>query len=96
MRERLTRSSLPLFAGVAVLFGCAPAVGPAQQPPSAPPAAAAPVPPPRPGPEVGSLAPDFSLSAATRYGLMAEPFRLSQFRGQAVVLAFFTRARTRG
>lgn len=94
MRGRLTRSSLPLFAGAAVLFGCAPAIGPAQQPPSAPPAAAAPA--PRPGPEVGSLAPDFSLPAATRYGLMAEPFRLSQFRGQAVVLAFFTRARTRG
>lgn len=94
MRGRLTRSSLPLFAGAAVLVGCAPAIGPAQQPPSAPPAAAAPA--PRPGPEVGSLAPDFSLPAATRYGLMAEPFRLSQFRGQAVVLAFFTRARTRG
>ena len=94
MRGRLTRSSLPLFAGAAVLFGCAPATGPAQQPPPAPPAAAAPA--PRPGPEVGSLAPDFSLPAATRYGLMAEPFRLSQFRGQAVVLAFFTRARTRG
>lgn len=96
MRERLTRSSLPLFAGAAILVGCAPAVGPAQQPPPAPPAAAAPAPPQRPGPEVGSLAPDFSLPAATRYGLMAEPFRLSQFRGQAVVLAFFTRARTRG
>lgn len=96
MRDRLTRSSLPLFAGAAVLFGCAPAVGPAQQPPSAPPAAAAPAPAPRPGPEVGSLAPDFSLPAATRYGLVAEPFRLSQFRGQAVVLAFFTRARTSG
>ena len=95
MRERLNRSSLPLFAGAAVLLGCSPAIGPAQQPPATPPAAAA-APAPRPGPEVGSLAPDFSLPAATRYGLMAEPFRLSQFRGQAVVLAFFTRARTRG
>lgn len=94
MRDRLTRSSLPLFAGAAVLFGCAPATVPAQQPPAAPPAAAAPA--PRPGPTVGSMAPDFSLPAATRFGRTAEPFRLSQFRGQTVVLAFFSQARTRG
>lgn len=94
MRERLTRGSLPLFAGAAVLFGCAPATGPAQQPPPAPPVAAAHT--PRPGPTVGSMAPDFSLPAATRYGRMAQPFRLSQFRGQTVVLAFFSQARTRG
>lgn len=94
MRDRVTRSSLPMFAGAAVLFGCAPATGPAQQPPAAPPAAAAPA--PRPGPTVGSTAPDFSLPAATRFGRMAEPFRLSQFRGQTVVLAFFSQARTRG
>lgn len=94
MRERLTRGSLPLFAGAAVFFGCAPATGPAQQPPPAPPVAAAPT--PRPGPTVGSMAPDFSLLAATRYGRMAQPFRLSQFRGQTVVLAFFSQARTRG
>ncbi|HUR91832.1 MAG TPA: hypothetical protein VMY38_04085 [Gemmatimonadaceae bacterium] len=95
MRERFTRGSLPLFAGAAVLFGCAPATGPAQQqPPVAPPATAAPA--PRPGPTVGSMAPDFWLPAATRYGRTAEPFRLSQFRGQTVVLAFFSQARTRG
>lgn len=95
MRERLTHGSFPLFAGAAALIGCAPATGPAQQPP-APAAAAAPAPAPRPGPEVGSIAPDFSLPAATRFGRMAEPFRLSQFRGQTVVLAFFSQARTRG
>lgn len=95
MRERLTRGSLPLFAGAAVLLGCAPTTGPAQQqPPAAPPAAASPA--PRPGPTVGSMAPDFSLPAATRYGRTAEPFRLAQFRGQTVVLAFFSQARTRG
>lgn len=94
MRGRLTRGSLPLFAGAAVLLGCAPATGPAQQPPPAPPVAAAPA--PRPGPTVGAMAPDFSLPAATRYGRMAQPFRLSQFRGQTVVLAFFSQARTRG
>lgn len=92
MRRSSIRSSFPLALGAA-LFGCAPAVVPAQQQPPAPaPAAAA----PRPGPEVGSLAPDFSLPAATRYGRLAEPFRLSQFRGQTVVLAFFVQARTRG
>lgn len=94
MRQRLNRRSLPLLAGAAVALGCAPATGPAQQPPAAPSAAAAPA--PRPGPTVGSVAPDFSLPAATRYGRTAEPFRLSQFRGQTVVLAFFSQARTRG
>ncbi|MGI8619694.1 MAG: hypothetical protein ACR2L6_11505 [Gemmatimonadaceae bacterium] len=96
MRDRLTRSSFPVFAGAAVLFGCAPATGPAQQSPPAPPTAVAAAPAPRPGPEVGSIAPDFSLPAATRFGRVAEPFRLSQFRGQTVVLAFFSQARTRG
>jgi hypothetical protein len=45
---------------------------------------------------VGTLAPDFTLSGATRYGVLREPVRLSEFRGKTVVLAFFFRARTRG
>lgn len=45
---------------------------------------------------VGSMAPDVSFTGATRYGLLAEPVRLSQFRGQTVVIAFFFRARTPG
>lgn len=49
-----------------------------------------------PGPKVGDMAPDFSLSGATRYGLLQEPVRLSQYRGEVIVLAFFSRARTRG
>lgn len=49
-----------------------------------------------PGPKVGEMAPDFSLPAATRYGLLAEPFRLSDHQGKTVVLAFFFQARTRG
>jgi len=93
MRRSPIRSSLPLVLG-ATLFGCAPGGVPAQQPPAVPAPASAPA--PRPGPEVGSLAPDFTLPAATRYGRLAEPFRLSQFRGQTVVLAFFVQARTRG
>ena len=45
---------------------------------------------------VGDAAPDFELPAATRYGVLAEPFRLSDYRGSTVVLAFFPRARTKG
>ncbi len=44
---------------------------------------------------VGQDAPDFSLTSATRDGIQA-PVRLSQFRGQTVVLAFFYKARTKG
>lgn len=45
---------------------------------------------------VGTMAPDFELPGATRYGILADPVRLSDFRGDVVVLAFFFRARTRG
>jgi peroxiredoxin Q/BCP len=45
---------------------------------------------------VGELAPDFELPGATRYGILENPIRLSDFRGNTVVLAFFFRARTRG
>jgi hypothetical protein len=48
------------------------------------------------GPKVGDLAPDFSLSAATRYGLLRDQIKLSSYRGNTVVLAFFFKARTRG
>ncbi|MFQ6045951.1 MAG: peroxiredoxin family protein [Gemmatimonadales bacterium] len=46
--------------------------------------------------EIGAVAPDFALPGATRYGVLAEPVRLSDFKGKTVVLAFFFRARTRG
>jgi cytochrome oxidase Cu insertion factor (SCO1/SenC/PrrC family) len=45
---------------------------------------------------VGTPAPDFSLRAATRYGVLDEPVSLSDFRGKTVVLAFFFRARGSG
>ena len=45
---------------------------------------------------VGSMAPDFELRGATRYGLLGTPVRLSDFRGQTVVIAFFYKARTKG
>ncbi|HEU5183527.1 MAG TPA: hypothetical protein VFU01_03095 [Gemmatimonadaceae bacterium] len=47
-------------------------------------------------PAVGQMAPDFSLPGATRYGRLASPVKLSDFRGETVVIAFFVRARTRG
>jgi peroxiredoxin Q/BCP len=60
-----------------------------------------PQPQPQPGsaafaPEVGQAAPDFSLSGATRFGTLKDPVKLSDFRGQTVVLAFFPKARTKG
>jgi peroxiredoxin Q/BCP len=45
---------------------------------------------------VGEMAPDFELAGATRYGLLENPVRLSDYRGETVVLAFFFRVRTRG
>ena len=44
----------------------------------------------------GEMAPNFSLPGATRYGLLKEPIRLSDYRGETVVLAFFVRVRTPG
>jgi peroxiredoxin Q/BCP len=57
------------------------------------PAQAAPTAPPL---EIGAVAPDFTLPGATRYGLLAAPVHLSDFKGKTVVLAFFFRARTKG
>jgi hypothetical protein len=47
-------------------------------------------------PAVGQIAPDFALSGATRYGLLRSPVKLSDFRGNTVVIAFFYQARTKG
>lgn len=46
--------------------------------------------------EVGARAPDFALAGATRFGVLQNPVRLSDFKGKTVVLAFFFKARTRG
>ena len=46
--------------------------------------------------QVGVMAPDFEIPGATRYGVLRDPIRLSDYRGKTVVLAFFFRARTRG
>ncbi len=45
---------------------------------------------------VGQKAPDFSLPGATRYGVLANPVKLSDYRGETVVLAFFYQVRTPG
>ena len=47
-------------------------------------------------PDTGAMAPDFTLPGSTRFGLLKEPIKLSNFRGQTVVLAFFPKARTKG
>ena len=80
---------LPALALAAALAAAAPLH--AQQPQSQSPAARQPA-----GLEVGTMAPDFVIPGATRYGTLAQPVKLSDFRGQTVVLAFFPRARTRG
>jgi thioredoxin-dependent peroxiredoxin len=73
---------------LALTLALTPAVLPAQQSPA------------RPGTtpplEIGAVAPDFSLRGATRYGVLAKPVRLSDFKGKTVILAFFFKARTSG
>ncbi|HYL22016.1 MAG TPA: hypothetical protein VEU74_09645 [Gemmatimonadales bacterium] len=51
---------------------------------------------PTPDLAVGSVAPDFTLPGATRYGVLKTPIHLSDFKGKTVVLAFFYKARTKG
>ena len=64
----------------------------AQQPTNPP---AAPVPGAN-APVVGTMAPDFTIKGATRFGVIRDPMKLSDFRGQTVVLWLFIKARTRG
>lgn len=46
--------------------------------------------------KVGDLAPDFTVTTVTASGVEAKPFRLSEHRGETVVLAFFPQAGTSG
>ncbi|MGH7568599.1 MAG: hypothetical protein ACREL9_06455 [Gemmatimonadales bacterium] len=81
-----------LLAGLALGVLALPAAAGAQATPATPP-------PQTPGAaplEIGAPAPDFALPGATRYGVLQQPVRLSDFKGKTVVLAFFFRARTRG
>jgi peroxiredoxin Q/BCP len=45
---------------------------------------------------VGEMAPDVEFTGATRHGILQEPVRLSEYRGETLVLAFFYRAMTPG
>ena len=56
-----------------------------------------PAPAPAPvGPQVGEMAPDFTLPSSTQNGVDQLPIKLSERRGQVVVIAFFPKARTKG
>jgi hypothetical protein len=61
------------------------------QQPSAPAAASA-----RAALAVGRTAPDFALPGATRFGLLRDPVRLSDYHGKTIILALFPKARTKG
>ena len=67
---------------------CASAL-PAQQPAAPPTAPALPV------PEVGSVAPDFTFRPVNTAGI-GKSTKLSDYKGQTVVIWFFFKARTRG
>ena len=82
-----TTRTIAVMAGIVTVLALPAPVARAQSG-AAPPAPA--------GPAVNDMAPDFSLSGATRYGLLKSPVRLSDFRGRTVVLAFFFQARTKG
>jgi thioredoxin-dependent peroxiredoxin len=73
---------------LALFLAATPAVLAAQR--SAPPV------PTTPPLEIGVVAPQFTMKGATRYGVLASPVHLSDFKGKTVVLAFFFKARTSG
>lgn len=79
---RVTRRAAQFLMGASLLVGGAA---------SAQNAAPAPVPL-----KVGDVAPDFTLTTVTADGRTAKPFRLSEHRGETIVLAFFPKARTSG
>jgi thioredoxin-dependent peroxiredoxin len=85
MNHRAVQHVTKLLLGLTLTLAAA-SVAAAQQP--AAPAA--------PTPEVGTMAPDFAITGATRFGVLRDSIRLSEFRGQTVVLAFFFKARTKG
>ncbi len=80
--------SVQQLAGSCVAALVLASAGAAQQPQT---------PPAQPtGLAVGEVAPDFAIAGATRYGVLRDSVRLSDFKGQTVVLAFFPKARTKG
>jgi len=45
---------------------------------------------------VGEVAPEIQVAGATRHGTLSKPVKLSDLRGETVVLAFFFRSRSGG
>ena len=80
------RSRAARFAAVLAVAVIAPSMGGAQVAP-----ASAPMPL-----KVGDRAPDFTVTVVTSAGVAAKPFKLSEHKGETVVLAFFPKARTSG
>ena len=83
----MTGSSRVWLSSLLVFIACARAATQVEVPPA--PATA------QPTPEVGAMAPNFMFTAVTTAGVQ-KPARLSDYRGQTVVLWFFIKARTRG
>jgi hypothetical protein len=83
---RLTAILCATFLPIIAVAQGTPAAAPA---PAGPPAGAN-------EPKVGTNAPDFTLPGAPRYGRLQNPVKLSDYRGETVVLAFFFQARTKG
>ena len=77
------RSRAARFVAVLAVAAIAPSITGAQ--------AAAPTPL-----KVGEMAPDFTVTVVTQAGVAAKPFKLSEHKGETVVLAFFPKARTSG
>lgn len=90
MRRPSLRSLLP--AAALVLTGAT--LG--AQAPAAHSGHAAAAPAPSPAPEVGQMAPDFTLPWADASGARATPVTLSDLRGKVVVVAFYPKDRTSG
>lgn len=79
---RLTSIRYGMAAAAAALSFGGPTIGGAQQA--------------EVGPKVGEMAPDFTLRGVTKDGPMRDALKLSSYRGNTVVLAFFFKARTKG
>ena len=84
MHSSAARSLAIVLASVSLA-----SVSAAQAAPAAPVAAPVPL-------KVGEMAPDFTVTMVTREGVSAKPFKLSEHKGETVVLAFFPKARTTG
>ncbi|MES2523567.1 MAG: redoxin domain-containing protein [Gemmatimonadota bacterium] len=81
--SRSTRTARSIVAATAALMLAVPSFARAQ----------APAPTPL---KVGEMAPDFTVTAVTSAGVNAKPFKLSEHKGETIVLAFFPKARTSG